>query len=282
MQNNSSPENFGNHQNREEISLRDVVQFLKDGRKWIVSTFAVFMLVGIAYVMFAPPKYEVSANIEMAAVAGQLIEEPNILAEKLKLPLYYSVATFSACKAENKKPSPGEFLADQLKPSVNKNAPIIRFKFKGATADEAKQCLEAVLRDIQRNQNSVWAPLFNTKKSQLVLLEEKLKSAEKFAAQLSLDKAKLQFSDPKFSATALLLVTLTQKENEIMDLRKQINDIQPTLQPPQTRQTSLVTPIHVPVTQTSPDVFLALISSAIAGIFAGILLVLARKMVFSR
>lgn len=281
MQNTSPPGESDLYQEDEGISLHDIILFLIEGKKWILSTIAVFMLTGIAYALFAPPKYEATATIEMASVSGKIIEEPNILAEKLKLPLYYSAATYKACNVENEMPSPGEHLTHQLKPTVSKNAPIVRLKFNGDSAGEAKRCLEAVLADIRSNQNASLKPIFDTKKSQLQLLKQKLDAAEKLSAQLSLEKLKLEFSDPKFPAAAMLLATLTQKDNEIKDLTEKVNDLELSLKPPQSRETSLVTPVYAPEIKASPNMILVLALSAIAGLFAGILLFLGKKLLSS-
>lgn len=261
----------------DEMSVRDVVQFLRDGKRWIIGTILLCLAAGGAYALFAPARYEASANIEMATVAGTAVEAPNILAEKLKLPLYYSTATFRACHAENERPSPGEFLVDELKPAVNKNAPIVNVTFRGHSPGVAHDCLESVIADVKRNQSVLLKPILDTKKSQLFALQQKLEIAEKLITLLPVKNKEFVFDDPKFSGSALLLATLLAKESEIKDLRNQINDMQIALAEPQTKSTSLVTPIYAPDIKAEPKTLLVLLSSAIAGVFLGILLWAAKK-----
>lgn len=261
----------------DEMSVRDVVQFLKDGKRWIVGTILLCLLLGGAYALFAPARYEASANIEMATVAGTAVEAPNILAEKLKLPLYYSATTYQACHAENELPSPGEYLVEALKPAVNKNAPIVNITFRGKSADIARDCLASVIADVKRNQGVLLKPILDTKKSQLFALQQKLEIAEKLITLLPVKNKEFVFDDPKFSGSALLLATLLAKESEIKDLRNQINDMQIALAEPQTKGTSLVTPIYAPDIKAEPKPLLVLLSSAIAGIFLGILLWAGKK-----
>jgi len=280
MQNTTAPENSSINQQSEEISLRDIVQFLKEGRRWIISTFIGFILIGIAYLSFAPPKYDAFANITMASVADKAVEGPDILGEKLKLPLFYSNDTLTACNVQNERPTPGQFLAENLNRAINKNAPIVSINFRGASPELAKQCLEAVISDIRRNQNILSKPILDAKKSQVLLLQEKINSAEKLAAKLPITQLKFNFDDPKFSASALLWATIIGKESEVKDLRAQLHDLQITLTEPQTRETALVTPIYAPPIKAAPKATLVLLSSAIAGLFIGMLLWAIRKMFF--
>jgi LPS O-antigen subunit length determinant protein (WzzB/FepE family) len=267
----------------DEFSLSDIFQFFKDGRRWIISTTIICTFAGIAYAFLTPAKYEASANIEMASAAGAVVEAPSILAEKLKLPLYYSTDTFKACDAENKLPSPGEFLANQLKPMVNKQAPIVTIKFRSESALQAKTCLEAVLADVKRNQGILSKPILDAKNSQLQAMMHQLEGTEKLlSALLPVGQVKFDFSDPKFSASALLLATSVAKENEIKDLRNRISELQISLTSPQTRDTSIVTPIYAPNIKVEPKKTTIISSAAIAGILLGILILAMRRVLFIR
>jgi uncharacterized protein involved in exopolysaccharide biosynthesis len=77
----------------DEISLIDVLLFLKASGGNIVKSISVCLLAGGAYYFSVPKMYEASATIEMARVAGELVESPAVLLEKMKLPLYFSPAT---------------------------------------------------------------------------------------------------------------------------------------------------------------------------------------------
>jgi len=213
----------------------------------------------------------------MAAVAGKPIETAPILAEKLKLPLYYSNNTFKACRIENALPSPGDFLAKQLNPIANKNAPIVSIRFKGGTADDARLCLESVVSDITNQQNTLLTPILNIKQSQFHALQQKLEASEKLITLLPVKDGKLVFDDSKFSGSALLLGTLLSKENGIRELRNEINEMQIALAVPQTQGTTLVTPIYAPDVKAEPKRALIMLASAICGLFLGVLFFALRK-----
>lgn len=282
MQNTSSPENVNNNEKAEEISLREIVQFLQEGKRWIISALVIFMLIGVAYLWLTPPQYSASANIIMASVADKSVEEPDMLAEKLKLPLYYSENSFKACNVLDENPTPGEFLAENLKRAVNKNAPIVSIKVKGDTPDQARQCLEAVISDIRKKQNILAKPILDTKKSHMRLLQQKIAAAEKLTEKFQAEKLKFNFDDQKFSASALLLATIIEKETEVKEWRYQLNDLEITLAEPQTKETTLVTPIYASPAKTEPKALLVLLSSAIAGLFFGIVLWAIRKSFFKK
>ncbi|RJG02940.1 Wzz/FepE/Etk N-terminal domain-containing protein [Noviherbaspirillum sedimenti] len=261
----------------EEMNLHDIVQFFKDGKRWIIASTLICLLLGGTYAMLTPAKFEASANLEMAMVAGTPVEVPSILAEKLKLPLYYSSETFNACQVEKALPSPGQVLASQLKPVANKNAPIVSIRFKGLSPDAAQRCLTSVISDVSKNQGALSKPILDTKKSQLHTLERKLAEAEKLLALLPVKDMKFVFDDGKFSASALLLATLMTKDHEITELRNQINDKQLDLAEPQTKGTTLVTPIYAPSGPVEPNKALIVLSSAIAGILFGLMFLAGRK-----
>ena len=84
----------------DEISLIEVLLFIKASGGNIVKSTLVCFLAGGAFYFSAPKKYEASATIEMAKVAGEPVEAPAVLLEKMKLPLYFSLATLQACGSD--------------------------------------------------------------------------------------------------------------------------------------------------------------------------------------
>lgn len=256
---------------KDEISLVSIMQFIKDGRSWIAWTTLISTLFGVAYAFMAPPKYEATMSMEMASVAGQPVEAPNVLAEKMKIPLYYSEATYKACGVEDKISTAGQVLASQLKPIVNKNAPIVSLSFRANSAIGAQKCLESVLVDIKRRQAILSQPILEAKNSQLRSLMQKLDTDEKLSALLPTGHEKLDFNDPKLFASAPLIATAIVKGSEIRDLRNQINDMQIALLQHLTHDTSLITPIYAPDVEVEPRKSVFVLVSIFLGIFMGLL-----------
>jgi len=103
-----------------EISLIDILLFLKASGGNIVKSTSLCLLVGGAYNFSVPKMYEATATIEMATVAGEQVESAAILLEKMKLPLYFSTATLQACGSDGGLSSQAKFV-DKIKPTINKS-----------------------------------------------------------------------------------------------------------------------------------------------------------------
>ena len=257
----------------DEVSLKDIIDFLSESWKSILSTSALGVLGAVAYITFTPNMYQATANIQVAKVAGTDVESPAILAEKLKMPTYYSQKTYSACNVMDDI-LPGEEIAKSLKPTLSKTAPIITVSYKEESPEIAQKCLESVLEDVRVNQKLLAKPIFDTKSYQLINLKQKLEAAEKTLKMLPSKNSNFDFTDSKFSASTLLLATTLNKENEIKDLRAQVNDLEISLTEPQTRETFLAAPIYAPKQKVSPKRAIALVGGLVGGLFFGLLLMM--------
>jgi uncharacterized protein involved in exopolysaccharide biosynthesis len=260
----------------DEISIKDIIDFLVESWKVIALGGIIGGLVATGYVFITPPKYQATANIQVAKVADTDVETPSTLVEKLKMPMYYSTESYSACKVMDKV-EPGEVIAKNLKPVLSKTAPIINFSYKEDSPIDAQKCLESVLNDIRRNQNLLAKPILESKKNQLSNLKQKLEAAERVIKILPNQSSNFDFSDTKFSASALLLATTLSKENEIKDLLTQINDLEIALLEPQTREAFLTTPIYAPKQKVSPKRALILMGGLAAGLFFGLFFMIGKR-----
>jgi uncharacterized protein involved in exopolysaccharide biosynthesis len=260
----------------DEISLKDIIDFLVESWKVIALGGIIGGLLATGYAFITPPKYQATANIQVARVAGTDVETPNILVEKLKMPMYYSTESYSACNVMDKI-EPGEMIAKNLKPVLSKTTPIINFSYKEDSSINAQKCLESVLNDIRSNQNLLAKPILEGKKNQLTNLKQKLEAAERVIKILPNQSSNFDFSDTKFSASALLLATTLSKENEVKDLRTQINDLEIALLEPQTREAFLTTPIYAPKQKVSPRRALILMGGLAAGLFLGLLFMIGKR-----
>ncbi len=260
----------------DDFSLVEIYDFFKENIKSILLSGLVCGIIGVSVALLLPSKYQATAYIQVAKVANADVEAPNILLEKLKMSMYYSQKTFSECNVENTT-EPGKSIANGLKPTLAKGAPIISISYKDRNIDDAKKCLESVLSDIRTNQNEIAKPIFEQKKNQLSNLKQKLESAEQITKLLSSKKPNFDFSDSKFSASTLLLATTLSKENEVKDLRTQINDLEIALAEPQTKETYLTTPINAPNIRVEPKRSFIALGSIIGGIFLAIGFLIVRR-----
>ena len=80
----------------EEISLKDIVDFLVESWKAILATGVLGVLVAVTYIVVTPNKYAATAQIEMAKInsnsnpLGLNIEDPNLLVARMKSPSSYN------------------------------------------------------------------------------------------------------------------------------------------------------------------------------------------------
>jgi LPS O-antigen subunit length determinant protein (WzzB/FepE family) len=260
----------------DEISLAEIIDFIRESWKQIVLGGIVGGVIGVSVALTKPSIYQATASIQVAKVANIDVEAPNILLEKLSMPMYYSSKTFIDCGVD-KLAEPGMAIAKGIYPGLAKSTPIISISYKDKNIDVAKKCLESVLNDIQKNQNEIAKPILEQKKYQLSNLKQKLESAEKISKMLSTKDQNFDFSDSKFSASTLLLATTLSKENEARDLRMQINDLEIALTEPQTKETFLTTPIYAPNVRIEPRRSLVALGSAIGGVVLVIGVLIVRR-----
>jgi len=260
----------------DELSIAEIVDFFRESWKQIVLGGVVGGVIGVSVALLSPSIYQATAYIQVAKVANADVEAPNILLEKLKMSMYYSQKTFSECNVENTI-EPGKAIANGLKPTLSKGAPFISISYKDKNIDDAKKCLESVLNDIRTNQNEIAKPILEQRKNQLSNLKQKLESAEQITKLLSSKKPNFDFSDSKFSASTLLLATTLSKENEVKDLRTQINDLEIALAEPQTKETYLTTPISAPNIRVEPKRSLIALGSIVGGVFLAIGFLIVRR-----
>ncbi len=260
----------------DEISFKDIIDFLSESWKVIALSAIVGGLLAAGKALITPPKYQAFANIQVAKVAGSDVEAPSILVEKLKIPTYYSTESYSACKVMDTI-EPGEVIAKNLKPILLKTAPIINFSYIEGSREDAQKCLESVLNDVRNNQKLLARPIIESKKNHLDSLKKKLDAAEKIVKTWPAKNEIFDFSDSNFSASALFLATILSKENEVQDLRTQINDLEILLLEPQTREAFLTTPIFSPKQKVLPKRAGILMGGVIAGLLFGLFFMITKR-----
>jgi hypothetical protein len=255
----------------DEISLIDILLFLKSSIfNIVISTFAC-LVIGISYYFYTPSIYEATANIQMAQVAGNSVESPTILLEKIKLPLYFSPNVWRACDTqEDTKPS--RKIAQKINPTLNKSAPFISFTVQGKTTQEARECLNAVIADIKIKQEEIAKPILEQKKNQLKQIAEKIELAEEAAKIFPMYKLKESFPDAQFSSRTFVLGTILNNAKELKDLRNSVNDIEVSLTEPQTKSTFLSSPMYAPESAINKRPVFTLGICLMLGIFLGLLI----------
>ncbi len=259
----------------DEITLKDIIDFLMKSWKVIALSGIVGGFWATGYAFSTTPKYQVTASFQVAKVAGSDVENPILLFEKLKMPTYYSTESYSACDVSDTI-DPGEAIVKKLKPIISKNLSIINISLIAESSENAQKCLVSVLNEVRNNQNLLAKPILERKKNQLMNLKQKLDAAERVFKNLPNKNSSFELSDSNFSASAFLLAASLNKENEIADLHTQINDLENALLDPQTRETLLVVPIYAPKQKVSPNHVRILMGGVIAGLFLGLIFMIGK------
>ena len=320
-----------------EFTLFDIYDFFREGWKMIVGFSVIGLLIGVVMSFVLPEKFQASVLIEPASVAlrananapmtRQSVELPAVLAEKMKQPTYYSEKTLKAC-TNNPEPISPQTLVSGLKPNVARNSVYVSVSYIAPSSKIASACLESVLNDVVVNQARLSEPLINNlqvelsnaeqelkaviterdqqrikNREKLAVAQSKLVAAQNFVERVSKESLSFNFSDPQFSASALLISTLIKTQNEIKDLELQINalemeiaanitdrdqavrkmtntvsELKNALLPPNTKEASFAAPIYAPDRKVEPKRSLVTLICLFGGGFLGVLILLGGRL----
>ena len=267
-------DNRGNSQKDDEISLIDILRFLKSAYKTILIFGAIGIALAIAYLAITPKQYEASAQIAMAQMGvannnlnplGTNIEEPALLISRLSTPTSFPEQTFGACGFDG-KPDSSAALAKAIKLGPSKGvANVVELKTTGASPEAAKVCANAIFELIKTTQAQILTPYIDEAKIKLADDEQRLQKAKDFVARA--DK----------SGSAMGAAYLSTRD-EIRYLLDEITSLKNVVISNQSRATHLIAPIYASDAPISPKKRMALLAGVFGGLFLGLLLALARQM----
>lgn len=160
---------------------------------------------------------------------------------------------------------------------MGRQSGFVGVSFKSDSVQQSVACLNAVLADVNRNQQDIAARQIELATATLDKEKEKLKLAEDFLASISSRSVNFDFKDAQFSASSLLLATLQSRQSEITELKTSIQRTQLLLTEPQTKSASFITPIYAANTRVEPKRALITAASVLAGGFVGLLLLVIQK-----
>ena len=263
----------------DEISLIDILRFLKGAYKVIIIFGLIGMALSIAYLAMTPNQYEASVQITMARIGaannnnnnnisplGVNIEEPALLVSRLSYPTSFTPQTIAACDLQDQS-NAGVSLGKSIKLTVPKGvASVVELKTFGGTPQVAQDCALGVFDLIKTTQAQIVAPYIEEAKVQLANDEERLQKARDLVA--GSDK-----SGAAMSASYLLT------RDEIRYLLDEITALKNVVAINQNRVTRMVAPIYVSDTPIAPKKHMVLAAGLFGGLFLGLLISLARQVV---
>lgn len=262
----------------EEISLVDILQFLKGAYKTILILGAVGLVIAVAYLTVTPKQYEAVAQIAMAQISaannnnnnnlnplGINIEEPSLLIARLAQPTSFPPQVLSSCGVgESTESAAG--ITKSIKLSIPKGVTnAVELKAFGKSPEVASMCAQAVFELIKTTQAQIVAPYIDDAKIRLAGDEERLAKAKELLVKA--DK----------SGSAMGAAYLSTRD-EIRFLLDEITALKNVVTSNQSRATRLIAPIYASDTPIAPKKRVVLVAGLFGGLFLGLLLALARQL----
>ncbi len=259
-------------QQDQEISLLDILGFLKKAWKTIAA-FAVLGLMGaVTYLVVTPPMYEATAQIRMAQISqvnpanpfGANVEDPTSLIARMQFPTNYTEQVISGCGYQD-KPQAALALSKAAKLSIPKGvANTVELKILAPSQELAASCAQAIFSQIAQMQEQFSRVFVEEAKLKLAADNERIEAARKLIAKA--DQSGSAMSAAYLSARDELTHFLTDRE-KMLDL---INSVK-------SRGTRLDSPIYASEKPVSPKKAMSLAAGLLGGLLMGLLIALGRK-----
>ncbi|QWD14756.1 hypothetical protein G6702_01710 [Polynucleobacter paneuropaeus] len=264
-----------NSMSQDEISLLDILRFLKGAYKTILVFGALGLAIAIAYLVITPNRFEAVAQIQMAQTSsannnnlnslGVNIEEPAQLIARLSSPSSFSAGAIAAC-GQQAQSNPALATAQTIKLAPIKGiSNVVELKTVGPTSEAASICAQAIFELIKTSQAQIQAPYLE--EAQTRLLEDKSR----------LDQAKALVAKADKSGAAMSAAYLSTRD-EIKLLSDQIALLQDLISFSQSHVTRLVSPIYASDNPVAPKKRIALLAGLLGGLLLGLLIALGRQM----
>lgn len=280
QQSASQNQDIKSSQSDDEISLGDILAFVR-GHYLTIAAFAlVGLLAALVYVWLTPNRYEASAQIFMAQVGtvtsnnnnknnknplGNDLEEPSLVAARLASPTSLSPDLIAACGYSDGDSDAASSLAKSMKLTAPKGiASVVELKVTSSSPQTAGHCANAVFQQVKQSQADLLMPFIEDAKTLLAADEARLKTAQEIL--LKADK-----SGSAMSATYL------STRDEIRYLLDEIAGLKNMLNSSQTRSTRLVSPVYVNPRPVSPKKPLLLGLGLAVGLLIGLLTAYVRQ-----
>ena len=168
----------------DDISIADMINFFKFHKKMILISVIIGAIMGGLFTSFAEPVYKGSVLISFAKVSGALVVNPKVIVTKPYMNKFYSKETFVNCNPHFYKDKDYD-ISSIVKASVTKDAYFIELNMQDKNKTVIKDCLNSMVDDILKRQNTIADPVIQLKNNKLRFAEEKLKKAEEFKSKLN-------------------------------------------------------------------------------------------------
>ncbi|MBU3638534.1 Wzz/FepE/Etk N-terminal domain-containing protein [Polynucleobacter sp. AP-RePozz3-80-G7] len=258
-----------------EISLNDILRFLKNAWRTVAIAGLAGIALSIAYLAITPKQYEATAQIVMAQIGtannnlnplGINIEEPALLVSRMSMPTSFPPQTIAACGLEDISNS-ATTLAKGIKLAPVKGVVnVIELKTLGPSQEAASSCANAIFLLIKTTQSQILMPYIEEAKIKLLDDEARLAKAKDLVARAD-------------RSGSVMSAAYLSTRDEIRYLLDEITALKNVVVSNQSRMTHLVAPIYTSDLPISPKKRMALAGGLFGGLFLGLLLALARQVI---
>jgi LPS O-antigen subunit length determinant protein (WzzB/FepE family) len=260
----------------DEISLLDILRFLKGAYKTILVFGALGLAIAIAYLVITPNRFEAVAQIQMAQTSGANnnnlnslgvnIEEPALLIARLSSPSSFSAGAIAACGQQAQSNSALAAVQTIKLTPIKGISNVVELKTVGPTSEAASICAQAIFELIKTSQAQIQAPYLEEAQTRLV--EDKSR----------LDQAKALVAKADKSGAVMGAAAYLSTRDEIKLLSDQMALLQDLISFSQSHVTRLVSPIYASDNPVAPKKRIALLAGLLGGLLLGLLIALGRQM----
>lgn len=262
-----------------EISLMNMLIFLKSAWRLACSMALFGLLVASVYLLATPVRYDATAIVGMAKmstgnnVLGGNVEEVGALVARMSSPYAMTDAIMSSCGMESKG-NGAYLLANSLKFVTPKGVDsIVEIKVSGANPGLAKGCADGIYQSIKQFQTKKYASLTGANKLQeekrLATLKERISLDKKLLAKAGSENGYLA---PVYFS---VLLNIRALEDELIRIEEVLNANRLI-------ETDLLVPIKVSDKPSYPKKTVIIVGGLLAGLFLGLLVALIRCVIVDR
>jgi LPS O-antigen subunit length determinant protein (WzzB/FepE family) len=288
MNQNSSRQFDPQEQSSEsEISLLDMLIFLKRSYKLIALTALLGIVASSVYLLIAPKQYQASAQIQMAQISaantnsnnnsnnnnnvnpiGVNIEEPVLLIARLSSPTSYTAEAITLCGLDSEKDAQA-ILSKSVKLTIPKGVSnVVDMKIIGTSPEASINCAQAVFDLIKASQAQIVRPYIEAAQAKLLDDQERLTKSKDMVEKA--DKA----------GSAIGAAYLSTRD-EIRFLLNEITALRNVVASNKSRETRLLAPIYASDDPIAPKKRNVLLVGLFGGLFTGLLIAFGRQLVLS-
>lgn len=256
----------------DEISIRDIINFLVDSWKLIILTGFLGLIASIAYLALTPNQYLAAAQIKIPQLIDKNLnfslsnynDDSSVMIARLKFPSSYEAEDVKACGFDSSNTS-FDAIQKNIKVSLMKDArSIIELNVKHDSKEIAAACVQSLFENIKLYQNKLIEPLIKKANHYLVKNQNRLNTLQSYISQT--DK----------SGGALSNIYLAYRD-EVNFLKEEIYRLNIFIESADLSQVSLISPIYASDIPVSPQRTKSLILGFMVGLLIGLIFAIGKR-----